>query len=111
MHLHGGNAVVSATLSALAEVKGCRPAERGEFTRRAFEAHKLDLTELEGLRDLIEAETEMQRKLALRQSSGAVREQYDDMRLEIIHCLSIVEAVIDFGEDEQIEEGVLDDGG
>lgn len=109
MHLHGGNAVVSATLNALAEVKGCRPAERGEFTRRAFEAHKLDLTELEGLRDLIEAETEMQRRLALRQSSGAVRQQYDDMRLEIIHCLSIVEAVIDFGEDEQIEEGVLDD--
>ncbi|TIB42655.1 hypothetical protein E3P86_00313 [Wallemia ichthyophaga] len=107
LHLHGGNAVVGAALNAIAGIDGCRPAERGEFARRAFESHKLDLTEIEGLRDLVDAETEMQRRLALRQSSGAVRQQYDDMRLDIIHALSIVEAVIDFGEDEQIEEGVL----
>ena len=56
-------------MKALSSIEGCRPAERGEFTRRAFENHKLDLTELEGLRDLIDAETEAQRKLALRQSN------------------------------------------
>lgn len=60
---------MGAALNAIAGIDGCRPAERGEFARRAFESHKLDLTEIEGLRDLVDAETEMQRRLALRQSS------------------------------------------
>ena len=66
LHTHSGRALVAAVLSALARVPFCRPAEPGEFTRRAFEGGRLDLTQVEGLKDLIEAETEAQRKLALR---------------------------------------------
>jgi tRNA modification GTPase len=66
LHTHSGRALVAAILSALARLPFCRPAEPGEFTRRAFEGGRLDLTQVEGLKDLIEAETEAQRKLALR---------------------------------------------
>jgi tRNA modification GTPase len=67
--LHGSPSVVSATLASLALLDGFRPAERGEFTQKAFEAGRMDLVQVEGLRDLINAETESQRKLAVRQSS------------------------------------------
>lgn len=70
-HLHGSTAVLKSTLSAIGRVKGgttIRPAEPGEFTRLAFDAGKMDLTEVEGLRDLIESETEVQRRLAVRQA-------------------------------------------
>lgn len=65
--VHGGQAVIKSVLEALNTIEGCRPAEAGEFTRRAFHSGKLDLTEVEGLADLIHAETEMQRKQALLQ--------------------------------------------
>ncbi|KAL7316206.1 mitochondrial splicing system protein, variant 2 [Mucor circinelloides] len=75
---------------------------------RAFDNDKLDLTELEGLADLLNAETEMQHRLALRQAEGGLRKPYEHWREQIIKCMATTEAVIDFGEDENIEDGVLD---
>lgn len=82
----------------------------GEFTRLAFEAGKLDLTEVEGLRDLLNSDTEVQRQLASRQAQGRVGKAFEAMRQDILGAMALVEAIIDFGEDESIEEGVLDDG-
>ncbi|CAN9500329.1 unnamed protein product [Ophioblennius macclurei] len=106
-HIHGGTAVVTAVLQALGSVSGMRPAEAGEFTRRAFQAGKLDLTEVEGLGDLIHAETEAQRRQALRQMSGDLGRLYQDWSHRLKRCLAHVEAFIDFSEDELIDEGVL----
>ncbi|KAJ9600797.1 hypothetical protein L9F63_001009 [Diploptera punctata] len=78
--VHGGPAVVSAVLTALSKLPGFRPAEPGEFTKRAFHAGKLDLTEVEGLADLIHAETEAQRKQAFLQMEGNLRQLYDTWR-------------------------------
>nr|AIL25244.1 mitochondrial GTP binding protein 3 [Danio rerio] len=88
---------------------GLRPAEAGEFTRRAFYAGKLDLTEVEGLSDLIHAETEAQRRQALRQMAGDLGRIYQDWTDQLKRCLAHVEAFIDFSEDELIEDGVLND--
>ncbi|XP_029356895.1 5-taurinomethyluridine-[tRNA] synthase subunit GTPB3, mitochondrial isoform X2 [Echeneis naucrates] len=106
-HIHGGPAVITAVLEALGSVPGMRPAEAGEFTRRAFQAGKLGLTEVEGLGDLIHAETEAQRRLALRQMSGELGHLYQDWSNKLKRCLAYVEAFIDFSEDELIEDGVL----
>ncbi|XP_013862788.1 5-taurinomethyluridine-[tRNA] synthase subunit GTPB3, mitochondrial isoform X2 [Austrofundulus limnaeus] len=107
-HIHGGPAVTAAVLHALGSVPGTRPAGAGEFTRRAFQAGKLDLTEVEGLGDLIHAETEAQRRQALRQMSGDLGRLYQDWSHRLKRCLAHVEAFIDFSEDELIEDGVLD---
>ncbi|XP_056270928.1 tRNA modification GTPase GTPBP3, mitochondrial [Pseudoliparis swirei] len=107
-HLHGGPAVITAVLRALGSVPGMRPAEAGEFTRRAFQAGKLGLTEVEGLGDLIHAETEAQRRQALRQMSGDLGRLYLDWSHTLKRALAHVEAFIDFSEDELIEDGVLD---
>ncbi|XP_049910765.1 tRNA modification GTPase GTPBP3, mitochondrial isoform X2 [Epinephelus moara] len=106
-HIHGGPAVITAVLQALGSVPGMRPAEAGEFTRRAFQAGKLGLTEVEGLGDLIHAETEAQRRQALRQMSGELGRLYQDWSHRLKRCLAHVEAFIDFSEDELIEDGVL----
>ncbi|KAK7888887.1 hypothetical protein WMY93_024447 [Mugilogobius chulae] len=106
-HIHGGPAVVAAVLQALGNVPGMRPAEAGEFTRRAFQAGKLGLTEVEGLGDLIHAETEAQRRQALRQMSGDLGRLYHDWSSRLKRCLAHVEAFIDFSEDELIEDGLL----
>ncbi|XP_035863444.1 tRNA modification GTPase GTPBP3, mitochondrial isoform X3 [Sander lucioperca] len=106
-HIHGGPAVITAVLQALGSVPGMRPAEAGEFTRRAFQAGKLGLTEVEGLGDLIHAETEAQRRQALRQMSGELGRLYQDWTHKLKRCLAHVEAFIDFSEDELIEDGVL----
>ncbi|KAM3584338.1 mitochondrial splicing system protein [Umbelopsis sp. WA50703] len=108
-HIHGGNAVTRSVLEALDKLNQFRIAERGEFSRRAFDNDKLDLTELEGLADLLNAETEMQRKIALRQADGSLRHQYENWRKQLIKCMALTEAVIDFGEDENIEDNVLVD--
>ncbi|KAG9287282.1 hypothetical protein G9A89_008912 [Geosiphon pyriformis] len=105
-HIHGGTAVVSGVLEALSSVRGFRYAGRGEFTRRAFDNNKLDLTEIEGLADLLNAETEVQRRQALRQAQGGLRNLYEKWRKELIENMALVEAVIDFGEEENIEDGV-----
>ncbi|XP_062412973.1 tRNA modification GTPase GTPBP3, mitochondrial [Sardina pilchardus] len=106
-HIHGGPAVISGVLGALGSLPSLRPAEAGEFTRRAFHAGKLDLTEVEGLGDLIHAETEAQRRQALRQMAGDLGRLYHDWSHRLTRCLAHVEAFIDFSEDELIEDGVL----
>ncbi|KAM4629068.1 5-taurinomethyluridine-[tRNA] synthase subunit GTPB3, mitochondrial isoform 2-T2 [Polymixia lowei] len=106
-HVHGGPAVITAVLQALGSLPGMRPADAGEFTQRAFYAGKLGLTEVEGLGDLIHAETEAQRRQALRQMSGELGHLYQDWSHKLKRCLAHVEAFIDFSEDELIEDGVL----
>ncbi|KAF8727811.1 hypothetical protein AX14_006965 [Amanita brunnescens Koide BX004] len=106
LHIHSGRAVIAAILSALSSIPFCRPAEPGEFTRRAFLGGRLDLTQVEGLKDLIDAETESQRQMAVRAAGGTMRATYEELRTGIIKCLAMVEALIDFGEGEDIEEGV-----
>ncbi|XP_006459763.1 hypothetical protein AGABI2DRAFT_202137 [Agaricus bisporus var. bisporus H97] len=108
LHTHSGRALLATLLGALSKLPFLRPAEPGEFTKRAFLNGRLDLTEVEGLADLIDAETEEQRKIASRGAWGEVRQVYDDLRTRIIHCLAQVEALIDFGEGEDLEEGVYD---
>lgn len=100
LHVHGSVTVVSGVLQALREIPRCRAAEAGEFTERAFENHKLDLVQVEGLADLLGAETEAQRAQALRQLSGDVGEIYEQWRTELVRCLAYTEALIDFGDDE-----------
>ncbi|XP_072516270.1 tRNA modification GTPase GTPBP3, mitochondrial [Salminus brasiliensis] len=106
-HIHGGPAVINGVLQALGSLPGLRPAEAGEFTQRAFHAGKLDLTEVEGLGDLIHAETEAQRRQALRQMAGDLGQLYNDWSQQLKRCLAHVEAFIDFSEGELIEDGVL----
>ena len=98
--LHGGRAVVAGMLAALARLPGLRAAAPGEFTRRAFENGKLDLTEVEGLADLIDAETEAQRKQALRQMEGALGKLYEGWRARLVRLLAHTEAEIDFPDEE-----------
>ncbi|EDW33943.1 GL21987 [Drosophila persimilis] len=105
--VHGSLAVIAAMLDALGRLDGLRPAEPGEFTKRAFFGGKLDLTEVEGLADLIHAETEAQRKQALLQSMGALGRLYNKWRKRLIRCAAHLEAYIDFAEEEQIEGGVI----
>jgi len=103
-HVHGGVAVVDAVLNALAAVEGCRPAEPGEFTRRAFESGRLDLTEAEGIADLIAAETEAQRQQAVRQMDGALGEIYEGWRHDLVQSLAYMEAELDFVEEALPED-------
>ncbi|KKJ77112.1 tRNA modification GTPase MnmE [Kiloniella litopenaei] len=107
LHLHGGRAVVDGTIEALAKLPGFRPAEAGEFTRRAFDNDKLDLTEVEGLSDLIAAETEAQRKQAIRQMDGELSKLVEGWRDRLVRMLAYLEAEIDFP-DEELEEGISD---
>jgi tRNA modification GTPase len=95
-HVHGGRAVLEGLLSALGGLPGLRPAPPGGFTRRAFDNGKLDLTEAEGLADLIAAETDAQRRQALRQMDGALGALYDGWRDRLVRSLAHVEAAIDF---------------
>ena len=105
-HVHGGRAVVEALLDALSGL-GLRLAEPGEFTRRAFENGKLDLAQAEGVADLIDAETEGQRRQALGQIGGALSERYDRWRDLLVHALAMLEAAVDFP-DEDLPEAVAD---
>jgi len=105
--IHGGKAVVAAFLEALSSLKGLRLAEPGEFTRRAFDNGKMDLTEAEGLADLIHAETEAQRKQALRQMEGALGDLYEGWRERLVRALAHQEAGIDFIEEEDIPEEII----
>ena len=104
LHVHGGPAVVDGVLAALSGLDGLRLAEPGEFTRRAFENAKLDLTQVEGLADLIEAETEAQRKQALRQSEGELGRLYDGWRHSLVQALAHFEAELDFSDEELPED-------
>jgi tRNA modification GTPase len=96
LYLHGGPAVIKHSLEALTRQPCVRLAEPGEFTRRAFEAGKLDLTEAEGVADIIEAETEAQKAQALRQLTGGLTETYDRWRAELTGVLALIEVMVDF---------------
>ena len=100
LHCHGGPAVVGAVLRALAEQPGLRLAEPGEFTRRALENGVLDLAQVEGLADLIDAETEAQRKQAVRVLSGSVGQKVDGWRRDLIRAGALLEATIDFADED-----------
>jgi tRNA modification GTPase len=104
---HGGAAVVSALIEACSAVPNVRLAEPGEFTRRAFENGKLDLAQAEGLADLIDAETDAQRAQALRQMQGALSRVYEDWRARLISAMALLEAEIDFP-DEDLPGGLTD---
>src|SRR5215468_136227 len=105
--LHGGHAVVTGVLSALGAVEGLRPAGPGEFTRRAFENGKLDLTKVEGLADLIGAETEAQRRQAFRQLAGLLGDRAEQWRQRLTEALALVEASIDFPDEDIVSEKVV----
>jgi tRNA modification GTPase len=107
VQVHGGPAVIAALLGALGGIEGCRMAEPGEFTRRAFLNGRLDLTEVEGLADLIAAETPAQRRQAFRQLKGLIGDQAEAWRQQIIGALALVEARIDFSDEADVPEDLL----
>lgn len=105
-HIHGGYAVVAGFLEALIKIEGLRSAEAGEFTRRAFDNGRMDLTAAEGLADLINAETKAQQRQALRQMDGELAKIYESWREQIITAMAYLEADIDFS-DEEIPDDVV----
>jgi tRNA modification GTPase len=106
IQVHGGRAVVEGVLTALAAQPGLRPAEPGEFTRRAVENGKLDLTRAEAVIDLIDADTEQQRRQALRQFEGGLFDVYEDWRARLVKSLAWAETAIDFS-DEDLPDDVV----
>jgi len=98
--VHGGRSIVDAMAAALGALPGCRPAERGEFTRRAVLNGRFDLTQAEAIADLVAAETEAQRRQALRQYDGALSTLYENWREELVAALAWAEAAIDFSDEE-----------
>ncbi|QYZ69416.1 tRNA uridine-5-carboxymethylaminomethyl(34) synthesis GTPase MnmE [Neotabrizicola shimadae] len=110
LHLHGSSAVVAAVLRALAAQPGLRLAEPGEFTRQALENGRLDLTQVEGLADLIDAETEAQRRQALRALDGVLGRQAAQWRESLVRAAALIEATIDFA-DEDVPVDVMPEVG
>ena len=109
LHVHGGTATVRSVLSAIPQVHSksqgqIRYAEPGEFTRRAFLNGRLDLAQIEALSDALDAETEQQRKAAVRGQSGKLGRKYDGWRTKLLHARAEVEALIDFSEDQHFDE-------
>jgi len=107
LQLHGGHAVIAAVLDALGKIEGCRMAEPGEFTRRAFENGRLDLTAVEGLADLVAAETPAQRRQAFRQLKGLIGDRAEAWRRRLIEALALVEARIDFSDEADVPEDLV----
>jgi tRNA modification GTPase len=103
LHLHGGRAILAAVFRVLGRIDGYRPAEAGEFTRRALLNGKLDLAAVEGLGDLIAAETEAQRRQALAQYRGALSAKVEAWRAKLIDALARVEAAIDFSDEDDVQ--------
>ena len=102
LHVHGSPAVIRAVIDAVLALDGTRLAEPGEFARRAFENGKLDLTEVEGLADLVQAETEAQRRQALAQSQGSLRALYESWRDELLRAQALIEAGLDFADEGDV---------
>ncbi|OBZ93607.1 tRNA modification GTPase TrmE [Pararhizobium polonicum] len=108
LQVHGGRAVVDAILAELASLPGLRHAEAGEFSRRAFHNGKLDLVEIEGLSDLISAETEMQRRLAQEHSSGRLSTVYQGWARRLTHARAMIEAELDFADEDDVPGSVAE---
>ncbi|HEX4411745.1 MAG TPA: tRNA uridine-5-carboxymethylaminomethyl(34) synthesis GTPase MnmE [Xanthobacteraceae bacterium] len=107
LQVHGGPSVIAGVLDALDGVDGCRMAEAGEFTRRAFENGRLDLTAVEGLADLVAAETPAQRRHAYRQLKGLIGDRAEAWRQRLIEALALVEARIDFSDEADVPEDLI----
>jgi len=103
LQLHGGRAVVEGTLAALQRLPGLRPAEPGEFARRGFANGKLDLSQAEALADLIDAQTQAQRRQALRIAGGALRHKVEGWRGALIEALALLEAELDFSDEADVQ--------
>lgn len=108
LHLHGGLAVRAGVLAVLSARPGCRPAEAGAFSRRAFLNGRIDLTEAEATADLIEAETEAQRRQALRQLDGVLGRQVAEWRARLIDLLAATEAALDFSDESDVDDAAID---
>src|SRR3954470_18544635 len=106
-HVHGGRAVLAALFAAISAIQNMRAAEPGEFTRRAFENGKLDLTEAEGLDDLIHADTDRQRRQALRQLKGLLGDKARRWREQIIEASALIEAGLDFSDEADVPAELL----
>lgn len=106
LHLHGGRALIRVVLEELGSFDDCRMAEAGEFSRRAFEHGKLDLVEIEGLSDLLAADTEMQRRLAVEQSSGGLSAVYETWRAKLVEARAMIEAELDFSDEGDVPGSV-----
>src|SRR5437764_3931148 len=106
LQVHGGRAIVSTLLAMLGRLEGFRLAEAGEFTRRAFDHGRLDLTAVEGLADLIYAETEAQRRQAFRQFKGLLGDRAETWRSRLIEALALIEAAIDFSDEGDVPAGL-----
>jgi tRNA modification GTPase len=104
LHLHGGRAIVSAILGALASMDGLRAADRGEFTRRAFENGRIDLTEAEGLADLLVAETQSQRRASLALAGGALSRRVSEWQDRLLRLSAQLEAVLNFSDEGEVAE-------
>jgi len=104
LHLHGGRAIIAAVEDALGEMSGVRKAEPGEFTRRAFANGRMDLAEAEGLADLLQAETELQRRAALALSEGVLSDQVERWLQRLLSLSAQVEAALDFDDEDDISE-------
>ncbi|MFG1478448.1 tRNA uridine-5-carboxymethylaminomethyl(34) synthesis GTPase MnmE [Xanthobacter sp. V4C-4] len=109
LHLHGGRAVVASVLGVLSRQPGLRPADAGEFTRRAHAHGKLDLAEVEGLADLIAAESEAQRRQALAQAAGGLSRHVERWRGALLWALALTEASLDFSDEGDVNERLQDD--
>lgn len=107
LHVHGGRSVVRAVLEALGRIEGCRMAEPGEFARRAFAHGRLDLAQAEGLADLIDAETDAQRRQALQQAGGAPSQLYEGWRARLVNAAALVEAAIDFSDETDVSSDAM----
>ena len=101
-HCHGGRAVIAAVERALADIDGCRRAEPGEFTRRAFANGRINLSEAEGLADLLSAETEIQRRSAMAMMGGVLSRQVEGWREDLLRLSAQVEAVLDFDDEDDV---------
>ncbi|MBD9593243.1 MULTISPECIES: tRNA uridine-5-carboxymethylaminomethyl(34) synthesis GTPase MnmE [unclassified Ensifer] len=106
LQIHGGRAAVNALLEELSKLEGLRHAEAGEFSRRAFQNGKLDLVEVEGLADLIAAETEMQRRLAIEHSGGGQSKIYAGWAKRLTHARAMIEAELDFADEDDVPGSV-----
>ena len=107
-HVHGGRAVVARMLEIIASFDGVRLAEPGEFTRRAFLNGKVDLVETEALADLVNAETEAQRRFAVQNAEGVQSELYLSWRRRLVHARAMIEAEIDFADEDDVPGSVSD---